>query len=99
MARRSTPSSSTLPLLRRRLHLHLQLLILPAIILALVAILTMKGCAAKETPAPANMSAGSCWQAPMNASSLTRGLCEQYGTRFAAMPQRFTRPPMHHHCI
>lgn len=42
----SNKPAPSLPILRRNLHLQLQLLILPAIIFALMAALVMKGCAA-----------------------------------------------------
>ncbi|XVJ59376.1 MAG: heavy-metal-associated domain-containing protein [Tepidisphaera sp.] len=37
-------SASSLPILRRKIHLQVQLLILPAIIVALAAIVVMNGC-------------------------------------------------------
>ncbi len=42
----SLKPASSLPMLRRNLHFQVQLLILPAIVFALLAVLMMKGCAA-----------------------------------------------------
>jgi copper chaperone CopZ len=54
----SPRSVSSLPTLRRNLHLQLQLLILPVIIVALVLMLVLPGCSASGEAAVA--SAGKC---------------------------------------
>lgn len=55
MSQSSPKPAPSLPAFRRNLHLQFQLLILPAIIFALIAVLMMKGCAA----APRNDAAAS----------------------------------------
>lgn len=58
MAHTPVKSTPSLPLLRRNLHLQFQLLILPAIVFAMFAVLMMKGCAA--APRSNAATAGKC---------------------------------------
>jgi copper chaperone CopZ len=54
----SPKSASSLPILRRNIHFQIQLLIFPAIVLALLAILIMKGCAA--APGSGEVASSKC---------------------------------------